>query len=44
MTASLPPANMMSASSRWMTLNASPIACAPVAQAVAGAEFGPLQP
>ena len=42
-TASVPPANMTSASSRWMTLKASPMAWAPVAHAVAGAEFGPLQ-
>ena len=43
-TASLPPANMMSASSCRMIFKASPIACAPVAQAVAGAGARPLAP
>ncbi len=41
---SVPPAIIASASPRWMTLNASPMAWLPVAQAVAGAEFGPFAP
>src|SRR5687768_17701095 len=38
MTASLPPANITSASSYRMIFAASPIECAPVAQAVARSE------
>ena len=41
---SVPPANMMSASSRWMILKASPMALEPVAHAVATQVLGPLSP
>ena len=41
--ASLPPVIMMSARPFWISLNASPMALAAEAQAVATAEFGPLQ-
>ena len=44
MAASLPPAIMTSASPRWMSRSASPMAWPLVAQAVAVAEFGPLAP
>ena len=40
----MPPQIMTSASPRWMMRKESPIACAPVVQAVAVAEFGPLAP
>jgi hypothetical protein len=40
--ASAPPQIITSASPRAMILNESPTACAPVVQAVAVAEFGPL--
>ena len=39
-----PPAIITSASPRAMILNASPMACAPVVQAVQVAELGPLAP
>ena len=42
--ASAPPATMTSASSSWISRAASPIACAPVAQAVTTEWFGPLKP
>ncbi len=42
--ASAPPATMTSASSHWIRRAASPSACAPVAQAVTTAWFGPLKP
>ena len=44
MAASAPPAIMTSASPRWMILKLSPMAWAPVAQAVALAMLGPLAP
>ena len=44
MAASAPPQIMATASPRWMILNESPMACAPVVQAVATAELGPLAP
>ena len=44
MIASAPPAIMTSASPRWMSLRASPIAWLPVAQAVMTEEFGPFAP
>src|SRR5438034_8422221 len=44
MMASAPPAIMTSASPRWMSRRASPIAWLPVAQAVMTAEFGPFAP
>ena len=42
--ASAPPATITSASSHMMMRAASPIACAPVEQAVTGAWLGPLKP
>ena len=42
--ASVPPATMTSASSHMIRRAASPIACAPVEQAVTTAWFGPLKP
>ena len=38
---SVPPASITSASPRWTSRNASPMACAPVAHAVAAAWLGP---
>ena len=43
-TASAPPVIMASASFDWMKRKASPTACRPVVQAVAGEVFGPLAP
>src|SRR6185295_9361860 len=42
--ASAPPHTITSASPHWMRRIESPIACAPVAQAVTTAWFGPLKP
>ncbi len=42
--ASVPPQIMASASPRWITRKASPIACAPVEQADTWLRFGPLAP
>ena len=42
--ASVPPATMTSASPSWMSRVASPMACAPVEQAVTTEWFGPLKP
>ena len=42
--ASVPPANMISASPRAMMRAESPTACDPLAQAVTEAEFGPFAP
>jgi len=42
--ASAPPATMMSASPYLIIRAASPMACAPVAQAVTTAWLGPLKP
>ena len=42
--ASAPPATMTSASSNWISRAASPMAWAPVEQAVTTAWFGPLKP
>ncbi len=42
--ASAPPATITSASSCWIMRQASPMAWAPVAQAVTTAWFGPLKP
>src|SRR5581483_2942063 len=44
MMASAPPAIITSAAPRWMSLNASPMAWLPVAQAVTTDELGPLAP
>jgi hypothetical protein len=42
--ASAPPATITSASPYLISRQASPMACAPVAQAVTTAWFGPLKP
>jgi hypothetical protein len=42
--ASDPPANITSASPRWIILNALPMQWLPVAHAVTEQEFGPLIP
>ncbi len=44
MTASAPPVIAASASPYWIMRYASPIACAPVVQAVIVARFGPFAP
>ncbi len=44
MPASDPPVSITSAWSYWIVRRASPIACAPLAQAVEMAVFGPLSP
>jgi hypothetical protein len=44
MGASAPPAIIASASPRWISRNASPIECVPVAQAVTTHELGPRAP
>ena len=43
-TASVPPAIMASASPAWISRKASPTACSPVVQAVAGEVLGPRAP
>ena len=43
-TASVPPAIIASASSDWINRKASPMACRPVVQAVAGEVLGPRAP
>ncbi len=42
--ASAPPQIITSASPRWISRKESPMACAPLVQAVAVAELGPLAP
>ncbi len=42
MLASVPPASMISASPLWMIRKASPMALAPVEQAMQGADIGPF--